>query len=103
MHDFNKIMLLVACFMAASVSSLDILMFICNKHISNWRLSAIIFHKTVFFSLQASKLQTSHYINISTDILRTARGILGIRGTHFGKRCSRKVVLKIYHSPQNSL
>jgi len=40
-----------------------------------------------------SKLQSSHYKNVSTDPVGTGRGSFGIRGAHFGNHRLRFSVL----------
>jgi hypothetical protein len=37
-----------------------------------------------------SKHQSSHYRNISTDLLGTGRAFLGIRGAYFGNHCLKE-------------
>jgi len=45
----------------------------------------LIVTKHCFFYFKISKLQSSHYRNVSTDPSVTGRGSLGIRGPHFEK------------------
>ena len=53
-------------------------------------------NKTKFLQLKNSKLQSSHYTNVPSDLLRTVRGSLGIREAQLGNhwQCPLPMYLK---------